>query len=203
MLPILHDVNCHRYVPVPRRRDVNDFEIELGQLLEIPIALTEALRLRLARIGDSLLGMRYFFRYQVANCFDLDIFYREQVTQQAAASTTDTDDSQAHPLSRFEGHVDHGRSRIFAGLPLLCIVWCLCARKLARNYRARANGHALLQKASSRDIDWFLLNRHPLISAEFTPNDSMHSGSSPQPSSQRTFCLMDERASSLHVNAIH
>src|SRR5256885_3098538 len=147
--------------------------------------------------------MRHFFRYQVANCFDLDIFYREQVTQQTAASTTDTDDSQPHPLSTFEGHAHHGCSRTFAGLALFCIVWCRGARKLARNYRARADGHALLQKTSSRDIDWFLLNRHPLISAEFTPNDSMHSGSSPQPSSQRTVCLMDERASSLHVNAIH
>src|SRR4051794_36520260 len=80
MLPILHDVNCHGYVPVPRRRDVNDVEIELGKVLEIPIALTEALRLRVARIGDSLLGMRYFLRYQVANCFHLDIFYCKQVT---------------------------------------------------------------------------------------------------------------------------
>ena len=74
MLAILHGADGHGNVPVPWGRDVNDVEVELAQILEIPFTLAEPCGLGLACGCDCLLRTRHFFRYQIADCLDLYIF---------------------------------------------------------------------------------------------------------------------------------
>ena len=74
MFAILHGADCHGNVPVPRGGDVDDVEIELGQVLEIPFAVAEADGLCLACVRDRLLRSRHFLRYQVADRLDLYSF---------------------------------------------------------------------------------------------------------------------------------
>src|ERR1700686_4591558 len=74
MLAILHGAERHWNVPVPWGRDVDDVELELGQILEIPFALAETCGLCLACVCDRLLCFRHFLRHQIADRFDLYLF---------------------------------------------------------------------------------------------------------------------------------
>ena len=78
-LPFFMALSCHGNVPVPWGRDVDDVELELGQVLEIPFALAEPCGLRLACVCDCLLRSRHFLRHQVADRLDLYIFNGEQI----------------------------------------------------------------------------------------------------------------------------
>src|SRR6266550_3101645 len=113
MLAVLHNVERHWNVPVPRGGYVDDVEFELGQILEIPFALTEPCWLRLVCVCDRLLRSRHFFRHQIADRFDFYLFNGEQILQQAGTASADADNSQAHLLSCLERNADHRRVNTF------------------------------------------------------------------------------------------
>src|SRR5262245_44466594 len=85
VLAVLHGTYGHGDVPIPGCSDVNDVEVELSQVFEVPLAFAETRGLWLAGVGHGFLSMRYFLRHQIADGLDLDVLNREQIFQQTAA----------------------------------------------------------------------------------------------------------------------
>src|SRR5204863_9179634 len=143
MLAIFHRAHRHWGVPVPGSSDVNDVEIELGKIFEVPLALAETRRLRLARISYGFLRVSHFFRHKVADRFDLYVFYCEEIFQQAASAAAYANNSQADVFSWLERDAHHG-----CGATLLCLSVEFATQNVARNQQPRTAGHAALHEMS-------------------------------------------------------
>src|SRR5690242_10755890 len=100
-------------MPVPRGCCIDDVEFELGQILEVALALAEACWLWLARFCDRLLRSRNFFRHQIADRFDFYLFNCEQILQQTGTASANADNSQAYLLSYLQRYAGHGGVRVF------------------------------------------------------------------------------------------
>ena len=73
----------HRNVPVPGSSNVNNVEVELVKILEIPLSLAEPCWFRLTGVrARHLLRVHHFFRHQIADRLDLHTFDCEQILQQ-------------------------------------------------------------------------------------------------------------------------
>src|SRR3984893_14485825 len=159
MLAILHDAERHRNVPVPRGGYVDDVELELGQILEIPFALAEPCGFWLAWVCDRLLRSRHFFRHQIADRLHLHIFNCEQILQQAGTASADADNSQTHAVCRLERDTDHGRVRTLG-----CAGTEVGTQNVIRNQKPRTADRGALYETPSRDCLRSFIRCHVAVS---------------------------------------